>query len=71
MYVIPLLLFVLIAIVAVAWSPVFAVLAFAVFFVLYLGYVGLSRRADEGAAATPAARAAERGREEEAETRIR
>lgn len=70
MYIVPLLILLLIAIVAVAWSPIFAVFAFIVFFALFLAYVGLSRRADEGAAATPAARAAERGREEEAETRI-
>ena len=70
MYIVPLILLILLAIVAVAWSPIFAVVAFAIFFVLFLGYVGLSRRADEEQA-TPGARAAERGRQEEAETRIR
>jgi hypothetical protein len=62
---------VLLAVVAVAWSPIFAVIAFAIFFVVFLGYIGLSRRADQDALATPEARAAERGRQEEAETPIR
>ena len=70
MYVIPLIAIVLLAIVAVAWSPIFAVVIFAIFFLLFLAYVGLSRRSDQEAA-TPGARAAERGRQEEAETRIR
>jgi hypothetical protein len=71
MYVIPLIVIILLAIVAVGWSPIFAVIAFAILFVLFLAYVGLSRRADQGSAASPEARAAERGRKEEAETRIR
>jgi hypothetical protein len=70
MYVVPLILLILLAIVAVAWSPIFAVIVFAIFFVLFLGYVGLSRRADD-VQGTPGARAAEQGRREEAETRIR
>jgi Ca2+/Na+ antiporter len=70
MYVIPLAVIILLAIVAVAWSPIFAVIIFAIFFALFLAYVGLSRRADQSAG-TPEARAAERGRQEEAETRIR
>lgn len=70
MYVVPLIAVILLAIVAVAWSPIFAVIVFAIVFVLFLAYVGLSRRADQGAG-TPEARAAERGRREEAETRIR
>jgi hypothetical protein len=70
MYVIPLIAIGLLAIVAVAWSPIFAVVVFAIFFVLFLAYVGLSRRADQ-TVGTPEARAAERGRQEEAETRIR
>jgi positive regulator of sigma E activity len=71
MYLIPLIAIILLAIVAVAWSPIFAIVAFAIFFVLFLAYVGFSRRADQGVVATPGARAAERGRQEEAETRIR
>jgi positive regulator of sigma E activity len=71
MYIVPLIVIILLAIVAVAWSPIFAVIVFAIFFLLFLAYVGVSRRADQGAAGTPEARAAERGRQEEAETRIR
>jgi len=70
MYVVPLIAIVLLAIVAVAWSPIFAVIAFAILFLLFLAYVGVSRRADQ-TVGTPEARAAERGRQEEAETRIR
>lgn len=47
MYVIPLVLLVLLAIVAVAWSPVFAVVVAAILFAVFLGYVGLRPRADE------------------------
>ncbi|HET8814891.1 MAG TPA: hypothetical protein VFM51_08045 [Solirubrobacterales bacterium] len=47
MYVIPLVLIVLLALVAVAWSPIFALIFFAIGFVAFLGYAGLSRRADE------------------------
>ena len=47
MYVIPLVLIVLLALVAVAWSPIFALIFFVVGFVAFLAYAGLSRRADE------------------------
>ena len=70
MYVIPLAVILLLALVAVAWSPIFAIVAFAIFFFFFLAYIGLTRRADQSAG-TPGARAAERGRQEEAETRIR
>lgn len=70
MYVIPLILIVFLAVVAVAWSPIFAVLIAAVGFMVFLLYVGVSRRADQ-TVGPPGARAAERGRREEAETRIR
>ncbi|HEX4668525.1 MAG TPA: hypothetical protein VH275_00930 [Solirubrobacterales bacterium] len=70
MYLIPLIAIIVLALVAVAWSPIFAVIIFAIFFVLFLAYVGLSRRSDQEGT-TPEARAAERGRQEEAETRIR
>jgi predicted membrane-bound mannosyltransferase len=71
MYVVPLIVLILLAAVAVAWSPIFALVAFAIFFALFLAYVGVSRRADQTAVGTPEARAAARGRREEAETRIR
>jgi positive regulator of sigma E activity len=70
MYVVPLIAIILLAIVAVAWSPIFAVVAFAILFFVFLVYVGFSRRADQVVGA-PEARAAERGRQEETETRIR
>jgi hypothetical protein len=47
MYAIPLVLLVLLALVAVAWSPIFAVIAFAILFVAFLAYAGLRPRADE------------------------
>jgi hypothetical protein len=47
MYFIPLALILLIALIAVAWSPIFAVIVFVVGFVAFLAYAGMSRRADE------------------------
>jgi hypothetical protein len=47
MYVIPIVVLVILALVAVAWAPIFAVIAFAVLFALFLAYVGLRPRADE------------------------
>jgi hypothetical protein len=47
MYAIPIVLIVLLALVAVAWSPIFALIFFAIGFVAFLAYAGLSRRADE------------------------
>ncbi|MDX6581408.1 MAG: hypothetical protein QOI10_592 [Solirubrobacterales bacterium] len=70
MYLIPLIAIVILALIAVAWSPIFALVIFVILFIFFLAYVGLSRRADQEGT-TPEARAAARGREEEAETRIR
>lgn len=47
MYVIPLILFIVIGLVAVAWSPIFALIFFVIGFIAFLAYAGLSRRADE------------------------
>ena len=47
MYLIPIVLMLLLAIVAVAWSPVFAVIVAAILFVAFLAYVGLKPRVDE------------------------
>lgn len=47
MYVVPLVILILLAIVAVAWSPVFAVILAGAAFVLFLAYVGMRPRADE------------------------
>lgn len=47
MYVIPLVVLVLIALVAVAWSPILALIVAVPAFVLFLAYVGMRPRADE------------------------
>jgi hypothetical protein len=47
MYFIPIVLMILLAIVAVAWSPVFAVVVAALLFVSFLVYVGLKPRGGE------------------------
>jgi hypothetical protein len=47
MYAIPIVLIVLLALVAVAWSPIFALIFFVIAFVGFLAYTGMSRRADE------------------------
>jgi hypothetical protein len=47
MYWIPLILIVLLAIVAVAWSPVFALVIAVPAFIVFLVVVGLRPRADE------------------------
>jgi threonine/homoserine/homoserine lactone efflux protein len=70
MILIPLIALILLAVLAVAWSPIFALVIFAVGFLVYLAYAGFSRSADERAT-TPEAKAAAKGRREGAETRIR
>ena len=47
MYVIPLVVLVVLALIAVAWSPIFALIIAVPAFVLFLAYTGMSRRADE------------------------
>lgn len=47
MYFIPLVLLAVLALVAVAWSPIFALIFFVIAFVAFLAYAGMSRRADE------------------------
>ncbi|MET0557801.1 MAG: hypothetical protein ABW065_03910 [Solirubrobacterales bacterium] len=47
MYIVPLLAIIVLCLAVGFWSPIFAVGIAAVFFVLFLGYVGFSRRADE------------------------
>ena len=69
MYLIPLLVIIFLSLIAMAWgSPIFAIIIFAVLFLLFLAYIGVSRRADQQAT-TPEGRAAERGRREEAEAK--
>jgi len=47
MYLIPLIAIVVLALLAVAWSPLFALVIAAVLFVVFLAYIGLRPRADE------------------------
>jgi hypothetical protein len=47
MYLIPLVVLIVIALIATAWTPIFGVIVFVVGLVLFLGYVGLSRRSDQ------------------------
>lgn len=47
MYLIPIALIVVLALVAVAWSPIFALIFFVFGFLAFLAYAGMSRRADE------------------------
>jgi len=47
MYLIPIVFIVVLALIAVAWSPIFALVLFAIGFVAFLGFVGATRRADE------------------------
>lgn len=51
MYLIPLVVLVVLALIAVAWSPIFALVIAVPAFVLFLAYAGMSRRADEEIAA--------------------
>ena len=47
MYAIPLVVIVVLALIAVAWSPLFALVVFVPAFIAFLAYVGMSRRADQ------------------------
>jgi hypothetical protein len=47
MYLIPIALIIILALIAVAWSPIFALIIFAIGFVAFLAYVGMKPRADE------------------------
>ena len=47
MYLIPIALIVLVALIAVAWSPIFALIIFVLGFIAFLAWAGASRRADE------------------------
>ncbi|HVD86209.1 MAG TPA: hypothetical protein VNB59_02270 [Solirubrobacterales bacterium] len=47
MYLIPIVLIVVLALIAVAWSPIFALIFFVLGFLAFLVYAGMSRRADE------------------------
>jgi hypothetical protein len=47
MYLIPIVLIVLVALIAVAWSPIFALAVFVLGFIAFLAWAGANRRADE------------------------
>jgi hypothetical protein len=47
MYLIPIVLIILLALIAVAWSPIFALIIFAIGFVVFLAWAASNRRADE------------------------
>jgi len=46
-YVIPIVALALVIVVATAWSPIFALIIAVPLFLIFLAYVGLSRRADQ------------------------
>jgi Flp pilus assembly protein TadB len=47
MYVIPLIVLILLGLVAVAWSPIFALIFFAIFMVGFFAFIGMRPRADQ------------------------
>lgn len=47
MYLIPIVLIVVLALVAVAWSPIFALIFFVIGFAAFLAYAAMKPRADE------------------------
>lgn len=47
MYVIPLIVLGVLALIAAAWSPIFALIIAVPAFILFLAYIGISRRSDE------------------------
>ena len=47
MYLIPIALIILLALIAVAWSPIFALIIFVAGFVAFLAWAAANRRADE------------------------
>lgn len=47
MYLIPLIAIIVLGLVAVAWNPIFALIAFALFMVGFFAFIGMRPRADE------------------------
>jgi Flp pilus assembly protein TadB len=47
MYAIPIAVLIILALIAVAWTPLFALIIFVPLFLAFLVYVGMSRRADQ------------------------
>jgi hypothetical protein len=67
MYAIPIVAIVVLALIAVAWSPLFALIIFVPVFIAFLAYVGMSRRADQKIT-PPQAAAAGSGHEDDTDT---
>lgn len=55
MYAIPVFALIVLALIAVAWSPLFALVLFVPAFIAFLAYVGMTRRADQKIAPPQAA----------------
>ncbi|HEX6752643.1 MAG TPA: hypothetical protein VF093_03535 [Solirubrobacterales bacterium] len=49
MYVIPIIVLAIVIAIGAAWSPIFALIVAVPLFLLFLAYVGFSRRADQKA----------------------
>jgi hypothetical protein len=47
MYLIPIVILVILALIAVAWTPIFALIFFVIFMIGFFVYIGMSRRSDE------------------------
>lgn len=47
MYLIPLVVFILLGLVAVAWNPIFALVVFVLFMVGFFAFIGIRPRADQ------------------------
>lgn len=47
MYLIPLIAIIVLGLLALAWNPIFALIIFALFMVVFFAFVGLRPRADE------------------------
>ena len=47
MYLIPLVVLILLGLVAAAWNPIFALVAFGLFMLGFFAYIGMRPRADE------------------------
>jgi Sec-independent protein secretion pathway component TatC len=61
MYVVPILILVLVIAAGTAWTPIFGLIIAVPLFLLFLAYVGFSRRADEKATGADGAPASGEG----------
>lgn len=61
MYVIPIIALVIVIAIGTAWAPIFAFIIAVPLFLLFLAYVGFSRRADQKAPAPGGAPTADEG----------